>query len=153
MNKQQVNRTISICIHTVVVIHEFCGLSLHLKKGACCLGWNQLWLPDRRGCGAGSVGTWWKNTQKRQQLKNPEHNLPQSADISYTLLHYTHSYSLHILIKFIIRLVRVVLTYCTHSTARPFCMYSVMHLTNWSFSSRSWEKSKTHEPSRHPYIL
>lgn len=99
MNKQQVNRTISICIHTVVVIHEFCGLSLHLKKGACCLGWNQLWLPDRRGCGAGSVGTWWKNTQKRQQLKNPEHNLPQSADISYTLLHYTHSYSLHILIK------------------------------------------------------
>lgn len=31
-------------------------------------------------------------------------------------------------------------TYCTHSTARPFCMYSVMHRTNWSFSSSSWKR-------------
>lgn len=38
-------------------------------------------------------------------------------------------------------------TYCTHSTARPFCMYSVMHRTNWSFSSSSCRRKKKQNKS------
>lgn len=30
--------------------------------------------------------------------------------------------------------------YCTHSVALPFCMYSAMHLTSWSFSFSSWNQ-------------
>lgn len=31
--------------------------------------------------------------------------------------------------------------YCTHSVALPFCMYSAIHLTSWSFSFSSCNKA------------
>lgn len=95
-------------------------LSLPVKGRECDQDWHQLCYPNKPGFGAGSVDIYekWEKVLKQKSLCE-------------TILIQTRMLSL--------------LTYCTHSTARPFCMYSVMHLINWSFSSSNWIPKNTPE--------
>lgn len=110
-------KTLSTTIHHLKgTLYSFNFCILHLRRTAWCQDWHRLWSPGKQGCGAGSVGIWWKR-RKTTAVNSSETSID-------TLLSE--------------------LTYCTHSTARPFCMYSVMHLINWSFSSSNCERNKRH---------
>ena len=109
--------------------------SLHLWRVVCCQDWRQLLLPDRRCCGAGSVGICLKSrkTGAWARIGILTQNTIYQGPRKHTQISLCTDSWLHERKK-----PKGFLTYCTHSTARPFCMYSVMHLISCSFSSSNW---------------
>lgn len=116
------NRNGCINKHTAVCsIFSSCkySWSLHWRGGRCCLDWHRLLSPGRRCCGAGFVDIWWEVDEINKLSKSTLLSRPPKADRATSTN-----------------------THWTHSTARPFCMYSVMHLINWSFSSSNWRRER-----------
>lgn len=86
-----------------------CGPRSASPAGSRC--WRQLWFPNTQCCGAESAGIC-------------------GDDGAHAFYKRSEASEENRCMK---------LTHCTHSVARPFCRYSVMHRTSWSFSSSSWK--------------